>query len=246
MNWRNNLFRRSELYNVLYCIIYKMEVTRIADLPNNNGMGYSGGNGYSGSGEYSSRDAGSRGTGAGQQYQPLNVHQNPYGIPEPSDTKLPMMGQNQNQMMTQDHFGGGSGGFSGDSMQRAPPPMMNRGFTETFQNDEQAMPNHIPSAKLTTDYLREYEDRMVKMTGEHQKEKHRKELIGSLYDEFQTPILIGVLFFLFQIPFINTLMFKYLSFMKIYNEDGNLNLYGLMFKSLLFGLTYFGFVRLTT
>ena len=217
-------------------------------------MGYSG-SGYSA--ESSSRDAGSRGTGAGQQYQPLNIHQNPYGIPEPTDTKLPMMspnpGQNQmigqNQMMSQEHFGGGSGGFSGDSMQRAPPPMMNRGFTqdtEMYQNDEQMRPNYIPSAKLTTDYLREYEDRMVKMTDEHQKEKHRKDLVGSLYDEFQTPILIGVLFFLFQIPYINTLMFKYLSFMKIYNEDGNLNLYGLMFKSVLFGFTYFGFVRLTT
>ena len=224
-----------------------MDVTRISDLPN-NGMGYSG-SGYSA--ESSSRDAGSRGTGAGQQYQPLNIHQNPYGIPEPTDTKLPMMSPNpgQNQMMSQEHFGGGSGGFSGDSMQRAPPPMMNRGFTqdtEMYQNDEQMRPNHIPSAKLTTDYLREYEDRMVKMTDEHQKEKHRKDLVGSLYDEFQTPILIGVLFFLFQIPFINTLMFKYLSFMKIYNEDGNLNLYGLMFKSVLFGFTYFGFVRLTT
>jgi len=219
-----------------------MDVTRISDLPN-NGTGYSTGNDYSGGGEYSGRDAGSRGTGPGQQYQPLNIHQNPYGIPEPTDTKLPML---QNQMMGQ---GGGSGGFSGDSMQRAPPPMMNRGFTqdtEMFQNDEQVRPNHIPTAKLTTDYLREYEDRMVKMTDEHQKEKHRKDLIGSLYDEFQTPILIGVLFFLFQIPFINTLMFKYLSFMKIYNEDGNLNLYGLMFKSVLFGFTYFGFVRLTT
>lgn len=204
-------------------------------------MGY---NDYSGGGgEYSGRDAGSRGTGPGQQYQPLNIHQNPYGIPEPTDTKLPML---QNQMMGQ---GGGSGGFSGDSMQRAPPPMMNRGFTqdtEMFQNDEQVRPNHIPTAKLTTDYLREYEDRMVKMTDEHQKEKHRKDLIGSLYDELQTPILIGVLFFLFQIPMINTLMFKYLSFMKIYNDDGNLNLYGIMFKSILFGLTYFGFVRLTT
>jgi len=227
-----------------------MDVTRISDLPNNNGMGYSG-SGYSA--ESSSRDAGSRGTGPGQQYQPLNIHQNPYGIPEPTDTKLPIMGQSmgqsQNQMMSQEHFGGGSGGFSGDSMQRAPPPMMNRGFTqdtEMYQNDEQMRPNHIPSAKLTTDYLREYEDRMVKMTDEHQKEKHRKDLVGSLYDEFQTPILIGVLFFLFQIPFINTLMFKYLSFMKIYNEDGNLNLYGLIFKSVLFGFTYFGFVRLTT
>ena len=228
-----------------------MDVTRISDLPN-NGTGYSTGNDYSGGGgEYSGRDAGSRGTGSGQQYQPLNIHQNPYGIPEPTDTKLPML---PNPMMgSPNHMGptnhGGSGGFSGDSMQRAPPSMMNRGFTqdtEMFQNDEQVRPNHIPSAKLTTDYLREYEDRMVKMTDEHQKEKHRKDLIGSLYDEFQTPILIGVLFFLFQIPFINVLMFKYLSFMKIYNEDGNLNLYGLMFKSVLFGLTYFGFVRLTT
>jgi hypothetical protein len=214
-----------------------MEVTRISDLPNNNGVGYSssgGGVGLSGGNDYTSRDAGSRGIGMGQQYQPLNIHQNPYGIPEPTDTQLPMLNQ-----------GGGSGGFNGDSMQRAPPPMMNRGFTESFQ-DEQAIPNHVPTAKLTTDYLREYEDRMVKMTDEHQKEKHRKDLIGSLYDEFQTPILIGVLFFLFQIPIINTLMFKYLSFMKIYNDDGNLNLYGLMFKSVLFGLTYFGFVRLTT
>ena len=227
-----------------------MDVTRISDLPN-NGTGYSTGNDYSGGGEYSGRDAGSRGTGSGQQYQPLNIHQNPYGIPEPTDTKLPMLPNpmmgSPNQMGSPNH--GGSGGFSGDSMQRAPPSMMNRGFTqdtEMFQNDEQVRPNHIPSAKLTTDYLREYEDRMVKMTDEHQKEKHRKDLIGSLYDEFQTPILIGVLFFLFQIPFINVLMFKYLSFMKIYNEDGNLNLYGLMFKSVLFGLTYFGFVRLTT
>ena len=230
------------------------DVTRISDLPDNNGSG-----GFSSSGLSTNRDMGSRGVGMGQQYQPLNIHQNPYGIPEPTDTQLPQnqMGQNQmgqNQMMGQMNgqnqmMGGGSGGFSGDSMQRAPPSMMNRGMpqdTESYQNDEQMRPNHIPTAKLTTDYLREYEDKMVQMTGEHQKEKHRKELIGSLYDELQTPILIGVLFFLFQIPMINTLMFKYLSFMKIYNDDGNLNLYGLMFKSILFGFTYFGFVRLTT
>lgn len=208
-----------------------MEVTRISDLPNNNGTG------YSTNAMTSNRDMGSRGIGMGQQqYQPLNIHQNPYGIPEPTDTQLPVMG-------------GGSGGFNGESMQQAPPTMLNRGVpqdTEMYQNDEQMRPNHIPTAKLTTDYLREYEDRMIKMTGEHQKEKYRKELIGSLYDELQTPILIGVLFFLFQIPMINTLMFKYMSFMKIYNDDGNLNLYGLMLKSVLFGLTYFGFVRLTT
>jgi hypothetical protein len=58
-----------------------MEVTRISDLPNNNGVGvgYSsgGGGGLSGGNDYTSRDAGSRGIGMGQQYQPLNIHQNP-------------------------------------------------------------------------------------------------------------------------------------------------------------------------
>jgi hypothetical protein len=174
------------------------------------------------------------------QYQPLNVHQNPYGIPEPTDRQLPSIPVGG---------GGGSGGFSGESMQRAPPSMMNRGFpqdTDSYQNDEQIIPNHIPSKKLTTDYLREYEERMSKMNIEHQQDQHRKDLVVSVYDELQTPILIGVLFFLFQVPIINTLMFKYLSFLKIYNDDGNLNLYGILFKSILFGFVYFGFIRVTT
>jgi hypothetical protein len=207
------------------------DITRISDLPDSGG----------------SRDPGSRGmyNQPNNQYQPLNVHQNPYGIPEPTDTKLPVMRGGGGG----GDFGGGSGGFSGEAMQRAPPPMMNRGFpqdTESYQNDEQVVPNHIPAQKLTTDYLREYEDRMSKMNLDHQKEQHRKDLVVSVYDELQTPILIGVLFFLFQVPIINALMFKYLNFLKIYSDDGNLNLYGILFKSILFGLVYFGFIRLTT
>ena len=31
-----------------------------------------------------------------------------------------------------------------------------------------------------------------------------------------------------------------------YNDDGNLNLYGILFKSILFGFVYFGFIRVTT
>ena len=228
-----------------------MEITRISDLPDSNNVGVN----YSATGN---RDNGSGGTAMNHQYQPLNVHQNPYGIPEPTDTQIAMgpssMGHLSNPNMSNPTMsnpnmmgpGGGSGGFSGESMQRAPPSMVNRGINQEYQTDEMIQPNHIPSAKLTTDYLREYEDRMGKMNEEHHREKHRKELITSLYDEFQTPILIGVLFFLFQIPMINSLMFKYLSFMKIYDDDGNLNLYGIMLKSILFGLTYFGFVRLTT
>lgn len=218
------------------------DITRIADLPDNMG----GGNVGVSMGGFPSqhRDPGSRGGSIPNQYQPLNVHQNPYGIPEPTDRQLPSIPSNSNT-----NFGGGSGGFSGDSMQRGPPSMMNRGApqdTEAFQHDEQVIPNHIPSKKLTTDYLREYEERMSKMNIEHQQEQHRKDLVVSIYDELQTPILIGVLFFLFQVPIVNTLMFRYLNFLKIYNEDGNLNLYGILFKSIMFGFVYFGFIRITT
>ena len=189
---------------------------------------------------------GSRGGAMQNQYQPLNIHQNPYGIPEPTDTKLPTMNVGPNHGALGGSLGalGGSGGFNGEAM-KAPPPMMNRGGyhdTESFQNDEHIVPNHIPSTKLTTDYLREYEEKMAK---EHV-DQVRTDLRVSVYDEIQTPILIGVLFFLFQVPFLNALMFKYLGFLKIYSDDGNLNLYGLLFKSMLFGAVYFGFVKMTT
>jgi hypothetical protein len=174
-----------------------------------------------------------------QQYQPLNIHKNPYGFPEPTDTQLPM-----NQ-----RIGGGSGGFTGDMMQQSPPPQMNRGIhadTTAFQQDEFMIPNHIPSVKLTTDYLKEHEEKMKTLASEHKKEQYQKDLIENAYAEFQTPILIGVLFFLFQMPFINQFLFKNLSFLKIFGEDGNLNLYGLIFKSMMFGLVYFGFIRITS
>lgn len=197
------------------------DVTRIDDLPSNTG-----------------RDPGARGGVMGNQYQPLNVHQNPYGIPKPVDNKLPAF----------DHTGGGAGGFSGHAMQPPPPAMNNRGSyqSDEYMHDERTVPNHIPSQKLTHDYLREYEDKMAQLSLEHNKDKYRKDLISSMYDELQTPILLGVLFFLFQLPFINAFMFQNLSFLKIHNNDGNLNLYGMLFKSFLFGLAYFGFVRVTT
>ncbi len=220
------------------------DITRIDDLPSNS---------------TSSRNPSSRGSmdGLGNQYQPLNVHQNPYGIPEPVDNKLPPFDQSglavpaglvqmgQGSMMGPP---GGAGGFSGNYMQPAPPPMNNRGGyqSDEYIRDDQTVPNHIPSQKLTHDYLREYEDKMAQLSLEHNKETYRKELISSLYDELQTPILIGVLFFLFQMPFMNAFMFQNLGFLKIHNEDGNLNLYGMLFKSILFGLVYFGFVRVTT
>lgn len=229
------------------------DITRISDLPDNSGFRQGGQNN---SQTRSRQDFGQSPT----QYTPLNVHQNQFGIPPPTDTQLPTISvRGDNQMnygsgpMDQGTLGpshlGGTSGFSGEPQYPSLPPMPNRGIpqdTTAFQNDEYMIPNHVPNTKLTNDYLRDYETRLEKMSEEHQKQKHREDLVVSTYDEFQTPILIGVMFFLFQLPIINMLIFKYLGFLKIHNEDGNMNLYGLMLKSMMFGLFYFGFIKVTT
>jgi hypothetical protein len=236
------------------------DITRISDLPDNSGFRQGGQNN---SQTRSRQDFGQSPT----QYTPLNVHQNQFGIPPPTDTQLPTISvRGDNQMnygggpmdqgtLGPSHLGSGTGslggtsGFSGEPQYPSLPPMPNRGIpqdTTAFQNDEYMIPNHVPNTKLTNDYLRDYETRLEKMSEEHQKQKHREDLVVSTYDEFQTPILIGVMFFLFQLPIINMLIFKYLGFLKIHNEDGNMNLYGLMLKSVMFGLFYFGFIKVTT
>jgi len=211
------------------------DITRISELPENGPGSVGNGAGTTG------------GFGAGtDQYQPLNIHQNPYGIPEPADRHLPSINVKES---SRSRGGGGSDGFSGEGFQAPPPSMMNRGGHQEISDhmmDEQIVANHIPKQKLTTDYLREYEDKFQKLSTEHQKAKHQESLIISVYDEMQIPILIGFMFFMFQMPIVNSMMYKYLAFMKLYNEDGNLNLYGLIFKSVAFGLFYFSFIRVTT
>ena len=241
------------------------DITRISDLPDNSGFSVGRQGGQNNNQTRSRQDFGQSPT----QYTPLNVHQNQFGIPPPTDTQLPTISvRGDNQMNygsgPMDHglgsLGSGTGslgsgslggtsGFSGEPKYPSLPPMPNRGIpqdTTAFQNDEYMIPNHIPNTKLTNDYLRDYETRLEKMSEDHQKQKYREDLVVSTYDELQTPILIGVVFFLFQLPIINMLIFKYLGFLKIHNEDGNMNLYGLMLKSVMFGLFYFGFIKVTT
>jgi len=46
---------------------------------------------------------------------------------------------------------------------------------------------------------------------------------------------LALLFFLFHTAIVNEIMYKHLAFLAIYNSDGNLNVYGVLAKSALFG-----------
>ena len=162
------------------------------------------------------------------QYQPINVHPNPYGTQHgtPDGPPLPEASPQRNQQMN----------YSVENMPQQTLPSRDIPMnTLEYQHDAEIKANHVPSVKLTSDYIRDYERANEEELKLHRQNLYRQETAQSTIGELQVPILVAVLYFIFQIPIINTIMRKYLSFANLYNEDGNFNLSGLILKSIIFG-----------
>jgi len=101
--------------------------------------------------------------------------------------------------------------------------------------DEQVKPNYIPPAKRTDDFIQEYDIQMEHKLKEYEREKRRESKTDQAFDKFRNPILAAILFFILHMPIVNTVIFKQFSFLSIYNDDGNFNLYGLILKAAIFG-----------
>jgi len=108
--------------------------------------------------------------------------------------------------------------------------------TTHYTHDIETTPNYIPAPKVTTDFVREYERQQDKL--EDPKYKHRQNMLDILIEKFKIPAIVAILYFLFQASFIKRVLFKYASF--LYAIDGEYSLYGRIFVSSLFGLTYKG------
>jgi hypothetical protein len=65
----------------------------------------------------------------------------------------------------------------------------------------------------------------------------RQNSLDDMYNEIQTPLLLGVLYFLFQLPFFRKFLFSYIPI--LFANDGNLNINGYIFTSALYGLIYY-------
>jgi hypothetical protein len=153
-------------------------------------------------------------------YSPMNVHPNPYGntvqpaimpLPEQADMGRP------HRLPTRDI------------------PM----DQSAYQNDEEVQPNYIPKAKLTSDYVKDYENLTESNIRRHESEKRRQSKIDYLITTLQVPITIAFLFFIFHMPMVNTMFFKNFSFLSIYNSDGNINYNGIALKSVMFGALFY-------
>jgi hypothetical protein len=86
--------------------------------------------------------------------------------------------------------------------------------------------NYIPS--VTNDVILE----------DYNKNKNRTDNLDDIYNELQIPLLLAIIYFIFQLPFLKKFLFSNMPF--LFNVDGNLNLKGLVFKSVLFGIVYYG------
>jgi len=164
-------------------------------------------------------------------YQPINLHPNPYGSQQttPEGLPLPESSPQRNQQK-----------FTVENIPQQTLPSRDIPMnTLEYQQDSEIKPNHVPSVKLTSDYIRDYERTNEEELKLHRQQKYRQETAHDTISDLQVPILITVLYFIFQMPIVTTMMRKYLTFVNLYGEDGNFNITGLLFKSILFGSLYY-------
>lgn len=108
--------------------------------------------------------------------------------------------------------------------------------TASINNDVNVQPNYIPPNN--NDYIANHVT-----PNEIIQQNREKEVLNDKTEEFyetiQMPLLVGLLFFIFQLPFIRKNLFIYLP--SLFNKDGNPNLSGYLFNSVIFALLYFSF-----
>ena len=118
-------------------------------------------------------------------------------------------------------------------------PMSTNGIT----TDPYVQPNYVPEIPQQQDYIKNYET-TEDMINNYNKNAQNADSLDDMYNEIQTPVLLAVLYFLFQLPFFRKNLFTY--FPILFSVDGNLNINGFLFTSILFGLLFYMLNKITT
>jgi hypothetical protein len=114
--------------------------------------------------------------------------------------------------------------------------------TTGHSTDPQVQPNYVPQPQTPVDYIKNYEE-TSDMIDEYNKNTRQQNSLDDMYNEIQTPLLLAVLYFLFQLPFFRKFLFSY--FPILFSNDGNFNINGFIFSSVLFGLLFYTLNKVT-
>jgi hypothetical protein len=109
--------------------------------------------------------------------------------------------------------------------------------TANLSTDAQVQPNYIPPPPpQQNDYIKNQEE-TDDITNHYNKRMESNNSLDEMYNELQTPLLLMVLYFLFQLRFYRKFLFSF--FPILFSKDGNININGLFFNSILFGFAYY-------
>ena len=106
--------------------------------------------------------------------------------------------------------------------------------TTNISNDVQVQPNYVPPKQ--NDYIKNQEE-IEDISMNYNKRMETNNTLDDMYTELQTPLLLAVLYFLFQLRFYRKFLFTYLPI--LFSKDGNININGLFFNSILFAIAYY-------
>ena len=106
--------------------------------------------------------------------------------------------------------------------------------TINLQNDYLTKQNEIPIN--TNDYIGNIIDK-EKILNNNQKKENINDNLDYIFNEIKIPLLLFILYFIFQLPFIRKKVLYTLP--MLFNKDGNQNIYGYVFYSLIFSISYY-------
>jgi len=115
--------------------------------------------------------------------------------------------------------------------------------TNNIAADPQVMPNYVPPHPPLQDYIRNHEQ-TSDMINNYNRGKQINNSLDDMYNEIQTPLLLAVLYFLFQLPFFKRFLYTYIPF--LFSNDGNYNINGFLFTSIVFGMLFHLLMKTTS
>jgi hypothetical protein len=106
---------------------------------------------------------------------------------------------------------------------------------KTQQLDSQIQQEYIPPSN-NKNFIEEDED-IEENNFRDNKSKNYLYMFENTYNEIQMALLLSVFYFLLQLPYIKKLLITYIPI--LFFKDGNINIYGNLFMSILFGIIYY-------
>jgi hypothetical protein len=192
---------------------------------------------------------GGGGVGNGQpntNYMQMNVHPNPYGNGPPNGDSLGLPQQTHTTRPSNNPYV--SHAEQPVHLAHLPQHQLpSRDIphdTTSYSQDEEVAPNYIPAPKITSEFVKEYEDNYARKEEHIKKQKRAIQSMDDVFLELRAPLIIALLYLLFQSPVFQTLVFKRFSILGVYSPDGNVNMVGLLLKSVLFGVSYYALEKM--